>query len=192
MAAQGNAVVVPCRITGVAAQPGGTRAGRRHRGRAGRRGGGRRRPLFATQSGSRLFPADVWQLIRRLGKAAGLPAGLVSHLGPHAVRHAFATLYQMGRIASDASFGSSREHALPAPQRAALRCAQRARAPGGSDDLGLHGPPGSDATMMRLVPLRGVHHRCACWHHDASGSSRLHRMPHRTVPVSGTRPAPQL
>jgi integrase/recombinase XerD len=32
-------------------------------------------------------------LIRRLGKAAGLPADLVSHLGPHAVRHAFATLY---------------------------------------------------------------------------------------------------
>jgi len=52
-----------------------------------------RRPLFATEHGERLFPADVWSLIRRLGKAASLPADLVSHLGPHAVRHAFATLY---------------------------------------------------------------------------------------------------
>jgi len=52
-----------------------------------------RRALFATGHGGRLFPADVWQLVRRLGKAAGLPVGLVSHLGPHAVRHAFATLY---------------------------------------------------------------------------------------------------
>jgi integrase/recombinase XerD len=51
------------------------------------------RALFATGNGRRMFPADVWQLVRRLGKAAGLPAELVSHLGPHAVRHAFATLY---------------------------------------------------------------------------------------------------
>jgi hypothetical protein len=33
-------------------------------------------------------------------------------------------------------------------------------------------PPGPDATMMRLMPLRGVHHRCACWHRDASGYIR--------------------
>ena len=52
-----------------------------------------RRPLFATESGARMFPADIWHLIRRLGKAAGLPADLVSHLGPHAMRHSFATLY---------------------------------------------------------------------------------------------------
>lgn len=52
-----------------------------------------RRALFATDNGARLFPADVWTLIRRIGKAAGLPADLVSHLGPHALRHAFATLY---------------------------------------------------------------------------------------------------
>ncbi len=52
-----------------------------------------RRVLFATESGGRLFPADVWQLVRRLGKAAGLPADLVTRLGPHAARHAFATLY---------------------------------------------------------------------------------------------------
>jgi integrase/recombinase XerD len=52
-----------------------------------------RRALFATVTGARLFPADVWHLVRRLGKAAGLPANLVRHLGPHAMRHSFATLY---------------------------------------------------------------------------------------------------
>jgi|ERR1035437_3517044 site-specific recombinase XerD len=51
-----------------------------------------RRVLFATGHGARLFPADIWSLIRRLGKAAGLPADLVCHLGPHALRHAYATL----------------------------------------------------------------------------------------------------
>jgi integrase len=52
-----------------------------------------RRALFATGSGARLFPADVWHLIRRLGTSAGLPGDLVRHLGPHAMRHSFATLY---------------------------------------------------------------------------------------------------
>ena len=49
----------------------------------------------------------------------------------------------------------------------------------GRGDLGLHSPPGSDATMMQLIPLRGPHHRCTCWHRDAPGSSRLHRAHHR-------------
>jgi hypothetical protein len=88
-------------------------------------------------------------------------------------------LLQMGRIAFDASFRRSREHALPAAPRAALRCPGLPGAPRGHDDLGLHGPPGSDATMMRLIPLRGAHHSCACWHRDASGSRRLHRVHHR-------------
>jgi integrase/recombinase XerD len=35
----------------------------------------------------------VWRIVRRIGKAAGLPAELVAHLGPHAMRHSFATLY---------------------------------------------------------------------------------------------------
>ena len=32
--------------------------------------------------------------------------------------------------------------------------------------------------MMQLIPLRGPHHHCACWHRDASGNSRLHRVHH--------------
>lgn len=60
----------------------------------GRAGASRlRRPLFATESGARLFAPDIWTLIRRLGAAAGLPEDLVSHLGVHSMRHSFATLY---------------------------------------------------------------------------------------------------
>lgn len=50
------------------------------------------RVLFATESGQRLLPADVWRLVRRLGAAAGLPADLTARIGPHAMRHAYATL----------------------------------------------------------------------------------------------------
>jgi hypothetical protein len=68
----------------------------------------------------------------------------------------------------------------------------------GYGDLGLHGPPGSDATMMQLIPLRGPHHRCTCWHRDAPGRSRLHRAHHRqasdrhTAGTAAARHAPDL
>ena len=52
-----------------------------------------RRPLFTTRTGGRLLTADVWRLVRRIGRAAELPAELVAHLGPHAMRHTYATLY---------------------------------------------------------------------------------------------------
>ena len=73
-----------------------------------------------------------------------------------------------------------------------LRCARPAGAPCSYGDLGLHGPPESDATMMQLISLRGLHHHCGCWHPDAPGSSRLRRVHHRPDPASGARPAPQL
>jgi len=87
---------------------------------------------------------------------------LLRYSRSHRLRHTKATTLQIGRIAFDASFGSSRERALPAAQRAALRCRQPAGRHGGCGDLGFHGPPVSDATMMRLMPLRGPHHRCGC------------------------------
>ena len=59
----------------------------------GRRGGLARRPLFTTGPGQRLFPADVWRLVRRLAARAGLPDELACHLGPEALRHSFAALY---------------------------------------------------------------------------------------------------
>lgn len=54
---------------------------------------GKTRWLFATIGGKAMRPADVWQLMRRLGKAAGLPPELVTHMGVHSMRHSFATLY---------------------------------------------------------------------------------------------------
>lgn len=51
------------------------------------------RPLFIAETGERLWEPDVWHLVRRLGKKAGLPDDLVSRFGPHAVRHTYATLY---------------------------------------------------------------------------------------------------
>jgi site-specific recombinase XerD len=53
----------------------------------------RARPLIATYAGARLAPADAWKLLRRLSRKAGLPAELVAHIGPHSMRHSFATLY---------------------------------------------------------------------------------------------------
>jgi integrase/recombinase XerD len=58
-----------------------------------RRGGPARRPLFTTGPGQRLFPADVWRLVRRLAARADLPDDLAGHLGPEALRHSFAALY---------------------------------------------------------------------------------------------------
>jgi site-specific recombinase XerD len=52
-----------------------------------------RRVLFATETGGRLFAADVWRMVRRLAERVGLPAGLTAHLGPQAMRHSFAALY---------------------------------------------------------------------------------------------------
>ncbi len=117
--------------------------------------------------------SGIYQVIARRGRQCGV------QVFPHRFRHHFSHTWQMGRIASDASFGTSREHALPAAQGATLQRPQPAGASCGYGDLGLHDPPGSDATMMRLIPLRGVHPSCACWHRDASGSSRLHRVHHR-------------
>lgn len=54
---------------------------------------GQDRPLIATVSGRAMRPADVWALMRRLGRAAGLPSELVRKMGAHSMRHSFATLY---------------------------------------------------------------------------------------------------
>ena len=49
--------------------------------------------LFASRTGSRLFAADVGRSVRRLAQRAGLPAGLISRLGPRLIRRSFAALY---------------------------------------------------------------------------------------------------
>ena len=52
----------------------------------------RRRVLFATGTGARMYRAEVRALLHRLGRAAGLPDDLAASLSPHSMRHAFATL----------------------------------------------------------------------------------------------------
>ena len=138
-----------------------------------------RGPILLNSRGTRMDRHAATRRLRHLAEAAGIQ---IARAHPHMLRHTYVTTMQIGRIAFDASFGRLREHALPAAQRAALRCPGLPGAPCGHGDLGLHSPPGTDATMMRLIPLRGVHHGCACWHRDASGSSRLHRVHHRRSP----------
>jgi integrase len=111
---------------------------------------GRRHPLVTR----RTYQEDF----ARAAATAGLPPQFI----PHSLRHYFASTAQMGRIASGASFGSLREHVLPAAQRATLRLRQRSAPPDGRDDQGLHGAPRSSATMMYLIPLRCAQLGCAC------------------------------
>src|SRR6185437_12781181 len=66
-------------VTALPAVPGGTAAA------------ARRRVLFATGTGARMYRAEVRTLLRRLGRAAGLPEVLVASLSPHSMRHACAT-----------------------------------------------------------------------------------------------------
>ena len=73
------------------------------------------------------------------------PAPAAARSGPRA---------STSRIASDASFGSLREHPLPAPQRVALRCRRPGVPSRGCCDLVFYGPRGSDAWMMRQISLR--------------------------------------
>ena len=54
-------------------------------------------------------------------------AGLDHNMPPHRLRHFLFTWLKGRGVASDATFGSSREHALPAAQRAALRCPSACR-----------------------------------------------------------------
>ena len=49
--------------------------------------------LFASRTGGRLFAADVGRTVRRLARRAGLPADLISQLGPRLIRRSFAALY---------------------------------------------------------------------------------------------------
>jgi len=99
----------------------------------------------------------IGQVVWRRCQIAG-----VEPVRAHRLRHALATDLQVSRIASDASFGTSRERLLPAARRAASWLPGMPGALCDGGDLGRYRPPVADATMMRLVPWRGMHHGCAC------------------------------
>ena len=50
---------------------------------------------------------EAWRMIRRIGRRAELDGA--GEISPHSLRVAFITSAQMGRIASDATFGGSGE-----------------------------------------------------------------------------------
>jgi len=79
-------------------------------------------PIFLTPDGRRLDRHGAGRIVRKVARHAGI----TKKVGPHTLRHAFITAAQGRGVASDATFCSSREHALPAAQRAALRCPQPA------------------------------------------------------------------
>jgi integrase/recombinase XerD len=89
------------------------------------------RPLFATGPGRRLFPADVWRLVRRLAARAGLPDDLVGHLGPEALRHSFAALY----LDAGGSLGDLQQVMGHADPRTTQRYGHARHGPGSPGDV---------------------------------------------------------
>src|SRR5260370_27260051 len=77
---------------------------------------GKMADFLLTHQGRRISAETIRGELHRAAAEAGLD-GVV----PHMLTHTYATALEMGRIASRASFVSSRQHALPAAQRAALR-----------------------------------------------------------------------
>jgi integrase len=99
---------------------------------------------------SRVFAETVTRCRRDLGEDA-LPV-----LNLHGLRHTHATHLQMSRIASDATFGRSRERVLPAAQRAALGQARHHGSPRILRDLGCHHRLASGRTMLQPVRLQQI------------------------------------
>jgi integrase len=81
-------------------------------------------PVFLAADGRRLDRHGAGRIVRKAARRTGITKAVT----PHTLRHAFITAAQVSGVASDASFGSSRKHALPAAQRAALRCSRPAGA----------------------------------------------------------------
>jgi integrase/recombinase XerD len=77
-----------------------------------------------------MYRAEVRTLLRRLGRAAGLPAALAGRLSPHAMRHAFATL-NLDAGASLRDLQDAMGHASPRTTRRYDRsCGNLDRSPG--------------------------------------------------------------
>jgi integrase len=115
----------------------------------GERAGG---PVFLAADGRRLDRHGAGRIVRKTARRAGIAKTVT----PHTLRHAFITAAQVSRIASDASFGRLRGHALPAAQRAALRRARHAVRRAVPRDLGCQQLVASDAGMRHLIRLQWV------------------------------------
>jgi site-specific recombinase XerD len=144
------------------------------------------RQLLRYASGQPITSRRYDHLWTRIGRH--LPWVRTQQISMHWIRHTTLTWVKGRGVASDATFGSSRERAVPAAQRAALRCARPAGTPRGYGDLGLQGAPVSDAADSVAWPassLRLLAPRCTREQPVAPGASS-------PDPASGARPAPQL
>jgi integrase len=72
--------------------------------------------LFGGRAGAAMTYPAVHQLIGRIAARTGIS------FTAHMLRHSHTTDMEGRGVASDATFGTSREHALPAAQRATLQC----------------------------------------------------------------------
>jgi len=118
-------------------------------------------PIFLTADGRRLDRHGAARIVRR----AARQAGIAKPVGPHTLRHAFITAAQMSRIASDASFSSLRDQALPAVQRAALSQPRGNESPFTMPELGCHHALASARTMLHPVRLQPTP-ACCSWHNQ--------------------------
>jgi integrase len=118
---------------------------------------GVRRPVYVT--------AEPWPGIpirqgNRKATAADMAEAtwpnLTGKFKPHDDRHTHATWLEMGRVASDATFGGSGERPLPAVQRAALGQAQSHDGSCTTRDLGCHHALAPGRTMMQPVRLQRI------------------------------------
>ncbi len=115
--------------------------------------------VFTSAWGEAIHPDTVSSLMATLIKryndrqAKAKEAESLPRARLHDLRHVHATILQIGGVAPGASFGRVSEHALPAVQRTALRCARRNDEPRTVHELGCQRPVASDATMMHLAPL---------------------------------------
>ena len=113
-------------------------------------------PVFVNYKGTGFAIETIEQYFKRLTRAAGLEPRGRARPRLHDLRHTFATSQKMSNVASSASFSGSREHALPAAQRAALRRSRRDGARSSVRDLGCQQPVAPGARMRHLIWLQQV------------------------------------
>jgi len=101
---------------------------------------------------TRIVPTQMSSAMRRSSRSPTWPACHPS--GCTTCGTARPSSRRLGRIASDASFGSSRERLPPAVQRATLSRARSDSRPQTVRDVGRQQPVGSGVTTLRLTSLR--------------------------------------